>query len=99
MLFIIHSRRTVRPGYWFAPKRFGIGAVPASPAGWAVISLYALAMGLMMRFMPSHQSRIVVGIALTAVLAVICWMKTDGGWKWRWGGGEDRDSDSGGTRR
>ena len=25
----------VRPGYWFRPKRFGYGAVPATWQGWA----------------------------------------------------------------
>ncbi len=79
-------RRPVRPGYWFAPKRYGWGAGPANWQGWAATAVFAAAMA-------------VVGLLAEAVTPLLAWMalplivafvtiviqKTDGEWRWRWG--------------
>ena len=80
--------RRVRPGYWFAPKRFGFGAVPATAAGWAATALYLLAIGLAVRTMPTDGAKIVLAVCITLAYLAIVWRKTDGGFAWRWGGRE-----------
>lgn len=77
--------RPVRPGYWFLPKRYGFGAVPATIAGWTATSAYLLLLGGAMLVLRSDAARTAVGIAVTLAFLVIVWMKTDGGWRWRWG--------------
>jgi hypothetical protein len=86
MMFLIKPTRTVRPGYWFAQKRYGFGAVPATKQGWAVTIACALALGMIMLWMPGKAARDGAALALLACFAVLCWKKTDGGWRWRWGG-------------
>ena len=76
----------VRPGYWFAQKRFGFGSVPATVMGWAVTAAFLLILGLTIRAMPTDGARIVIGIAIMLSYLAIVWLKTDGGWRWRWGG-------------
>jgi hypothetical protein len=76
----------VRPGYWFAPKQFGLGATPVTWQGWALLAGYAAAILLLARFRPGGPiGAVVLGVVLTAVLLYVSWLKTDGGWSWRWG--------------
>ncbi|MHA6723547.1 hypothetical protein [Sphingomonas sp. RS2018] len=82
----LFTPKPVRPGYWFARKRFGYGAVPATVAGWVATALYLLAIGAAVKVMPTDGVRIGVGVAVTIVYLWIVWMKTDGGWGWEWGG-------------
>ena len=75
----------VRPGYWFLPKRYGFGAVPATVAGWAATSAYLALVGLAAWAMPTDAGKaIVIGAVTIAYLALVLF-KTDGGWRWRWG--------------
>lgn len=76
--------RPVRPGYWFAQKRFGYGAVPATAAGWVLTAAYLLVLGLAIRAMPSDTARIILGTCITLAYVAIVWLKTDGGFAWRW---------------
>lgn len=74
----------VRPGYWFAPKLFGIGATPVTWQGWTTILAYvAVVLALGASF--EGPDMIVAVIALTLPFLVLVWMKTDGGWRWHWG--------------
>ncbi|MES2337270.1 MAG: hypothetical protein V4537_04145 [Pseudomonadota bacterium] len=78
--------RPVRPGYWFAPKRFGFGAVPATVMGWIATAAYLAVLGLAIKAMPTDGARIVIGVCITLAYLAIVWLKTDGGFAWRWGG-------------
>jgi hypothetical protein len=76
----------VRPGFWFAQKRYGWGVVPATWQGWAVmLGVLALAGGIAK--LAEHRSGLyqLLFIPLFAGALWLCWLKTDGGWKWRWG--------------
>jgi hypothetical protein len=82
----IRDAYKVRDGYWFAPKLFGFGAVPATWQGWAVTSGFAGAMILAVRLLPMTAEKIVVALALVAAMVAITVAKTDGEWRWRSGG-------------
>ena len=75
----------VREGYWFAPKRFGYGARPATWQGWAVTLGFAGALLLAIRLLPTVTEKIIVGLALIAAMVAITVAKTDGEWRWRSG--------------
>jgi hypothetical protein len=74
----------VREGYWFAPKRFGFGAIPATWQGWAVTIGFAGALVLALRLLPTVAEKIIVGLALLVAMGAITVAKTDGEWRWRW---------------
>lgn len=76
----------VRPGYWFAPKRFGFGAVPATWQGWMATSAFVLLAGLIAN-VAQHRSPVWLALLAPLMLGFIwlCWAKTDGGWRWRSG--------------
>jgi hypothetical protein len=79
-------------GYWFAPKRYGLGAgLPIAWQGWVLLGVYlALVCGLAMLAESSHRLGLAValpGIVLaTIALVLIVHKRTRGGWRWRWGG-------------
>lgn len=77
--------RPVRPGYWFAQKRYGIGSVPATAMGWVVTAIFVLLLGLAMHYLPTNSVRSIVALGLLVLFCAICRLKTDGGWQWRWG--------------
>ena len=93
MMHVIFRRLTahfqVREGYWFAPKLYGIGAVPATWQGWLATALFLLLLGLSMRLMPNDAARIAAAAPLVLSFTLLCWLKTDGGWRWRWGPDKD----------
>ncbi len=74
----------IREGYWFAPKLYGIGAVPVTWQGWLATALFLLLLGLAM-LMPNDAAKIAVAVPLVLGFTLLCWLKTDGGWRWRWG--------------
>jgi hypothetical protein len=78
----------VRPGYWFAPKRYGWGAVPATWEGWA-LTLGTLVLAGMVQQLAEERSALyqLVFIPLLGGAVGLCWLKTDGGWRWLWGEG------------
>jgi hypothetical protein len=79
----------VRPGYWFAQKRYGWGAVPATWQGWAVMIVTLLLAGGIARLADERSTLYqLLFVPLFAGALWLCWLKTDGGWQWRWG---DRD--------
>jgi hypothetical protein len=74
--------------YWFKPKRHGFGAVPATWEGWAAAAAAVLCLLIETRLI-AGQAPVLLAQALTvAGFFVLCWAKTEGGWRWRWG--EDR---------
>ncbi|OYY91234.1 MAG: hypothetical protein B7Y45_04420 [Sphingomonas sp. 28-66-16] len=83
-----HGRDAQHPrdGYWFAPKRFGLGATPVTWQGWLMtIGFIATVLGLA-RWVPDPAMKIAAVIMILLPFLVVVWMKTDGGWHWRWGG-------------
>jgi hypothetical protein len=75
-----------RPGYWFRPKLYGLGAVPVTWQGWAATLLF-LAIAWAIGDLAQHRSSAWMVLLVPAVLGFLwlCWVKTDGGWHWRWG--------------
>lgn len=78
----------VRPGYWFAQKRYGWGAVPVTWQGWALVLATLLAAGAVARLAQRNPLYQFLFAPLFTGALWLCWIKTDGGWQWRWG---DRD--------
>lgn len=81
------SRRfeRVREGYWFAPKRFGLGATPVTWQGWALTLGLVAALLADIHWLHAFVPKIVAGVALIAAYVTIAVRKTDGGWRWHWG--------------
>ncbi|WP_373684421.1 hypothetical protein [Sphingomonas sp. R-74633] len=77
---------SVRPGYWFRPKRFGFGAVPVTWQGWAATMAFVALAGLLANLV-THRDRIwlVLFVPLVAAYLWLVAVKTDGGWGFRWG--------------
>jgi hypothetical protein len=78
----------VRPGYWFAQKRYGCGVVPATWQGWALVIATMLVAGGIAKLSQRSALYQLLFLPLFAGALWLCWIKTDGGWRWRWG---DRD--------
>ena len=78
-------------GAWFAAKRFGFGTgLPIAWQGWALLSGYMTAIGLLAWLVAVGSLAIkVVAILLFAVatglFVEVSRHHTQGGWKWRWG--------------
>lgn len=78
-------------GYWFAPKRFGLGSgLPIAWQGWVLLLSYiALIAGVcaLAACEPEIGPIIaaVVVIPATIGLMIVCQRRTRGGWRWRWG--------------
>ncbi|MBR0552269.1 hypothetical protein [Stakelama marina] len=81
----IEKSYRVRDGYWFAPKRFGMGAVPVTWQGWLATIIYVALLFACVRLLPGIAAKLAVGVPLTIGFMVIAARKTDGGWHWRWG--------------
>lgn len=75
----------VRPGYWFVPKLFGLGATPVTWQGWVLTLGFVGLLLLDLRFVDEMVAKVGIGLALFAGFTVLCIRKTDGGWHWRWG--------------
>jgi hypothetical protein len=76
---------------WFGPKSYGIGITPKSPAGWAAVAVYVLAMaatGPVVKFLAAPTWVIWPIIAgLAAAFLALTYIKSDRQpWRWRWGG-------------
>ncbi len=76
---------TVRPGYWFAPKLFGIGAIPVTWQGRALVLGFVTAIVSLNLVMPGDFTAVFASTALVVPMVVLTYLKTDGGWRWRWG--------------
>ena len=71
---------------WFAPKRYGFGAVPVTWQGWALtIGFAAVAIAISVRFEGSPLQLTAIMVPLIVVFIVISGRTTRGGWRWRWG--------------
>ncbi len=77
--------RPVRPGYWFAQRRYGFGFTPANAMGWAATSAFLAIFGLTMWLVRDDWLRIVAGSVIAFAYLTLALFKTDGGWRWRWG--------------
>ncbi|OYY71573.1 hypothetical protein [Sphingomonas sp. 28-63-12] len=75
----------VRPGYWFAPKMFGLGATPVTWQGWALVAGFLAAVLGLARWVADDATKIAAIFAITLPFVVVVWLKTDGGWRWHWG--------------
>ena len=75
----------VRPGYWFAPKLYGLGSTPVTWQGWAVVAVAIVLIVAATMGIESNDLKIAVTVPIVLVLGVVCWLKTDGGWRWHWG--------------
>jgi hypothetical protein len=79
--------------YWFKQKRYGYGAMPTTWQGWAlVLGTVALFAGAMVLFLQSGRAPgalaglLAFEAVVIAVLCIVGYRKTEGGWRWRWGG-------------
>ena len=71
---------------WFAPKRYGLGAVPITWQGWALtIGFAALAIVVSVRFGANRLQLTAIMVPLIVVFLVISARTTRGGWRCRWG--------------
>lgn len=81
----------LRPGPWFAAKRYGYGAgLPIARQGWVLLGLWAGAMAgiAALARTPSAMPRlgvIVLLLVVTGIFLAVVYRRTQGGWKWRWG--------------
>ncbi|HVZ28284.1 MAG TPA: hypothetical protein VG798_06470 [Rhizomicrobium sp.] len=82
--------------YWFRQKTIGIGSTPNTWQGWLVtLGAVVLMIAVVLEAKDIADPRAQKLVALTGVgaifiaLSVICWLKTEGGWRWRSG----RDGD------
>jgi hypothetical protein len=75
---------------WFAPKRYGFGAgLPIAWQGWAILSLFGLAVGgALLLFGSDNPLALALIIPAIIALLIVTARTTRGGWRWRWGGGE-----------
>ena len=78
--------------YWFKPKRYGYGATPVTWQGWAltfgtVLAVVAVSLSLRLtaRSPWALAALVLFDAAAVAMLVIISYRKTDGGWRWRWG--------------
>ncbi len=81
------GRGTIRPGYWFRPKRFGLGAVPVTWQGWVATFAFGAIIGLVVNF-AAHRERFWL-VLLVPLVGGFIWLlanKTDGDIGFRWGG-------------
>lgn len=71
---------------WFAPKRYGFGAMPISWQGWALTIGFVVLLALG-RILLRHSVAAYLSFAaiLTTIFLVICARTTRGGLRWRWG--------------
>ncbi|MDH7974319.1 hypothetical protein QH494_19190 [Sphingomonas sp. AR_OL41] len=81
----IRDAYRVRDGYWFAPKRFGYGAMPVTWQAWAMTLGLAGAILLAVRLLPSVPEKIIGVLALIGAMIAVSIAKTDGEWRWRSG--------------
>lgn len=79
-------RRPVREGYWFRPRRFGLGAAPATWQGW-LLTLTVVAIMIALAHVAEQRGQIWLSllVPLLAGFVILTWRKTDGEWRWRWG--------------
>ena len=77
------------PTYWFKPKRYGYGATPVTWQGWAITGAALLTIVLAAVLVPPNTSGwtafFVAEAIVIAVLGIVSYRKTEGGWRWRWG--------------
>ena len=73
--------------YWFKQRRYGLGATPANWKGWAWSAAFVAAMAAASYFLSETRPLPFLAVAsvLTAALQIVCWRKTEGGWRWRRG--------------
>ena len=71
---------------WFAPKRYGYGAVPVTWQGWALTIGFVILVSLLGIAFARHPAQLIAAvIPPTIIFVVISARTTRGGWRWRWG--------------
>jgi hypothetical protein len=69
---------------WFAAKRYGYGSsLPITWQGWLVLAAFVAGV-LLVGLELSGASRIIGILVCVAAFGIICFLKTEGGWRWRW---------------
>ena len=81
--------------YWFKPRRYGYGAVPATWEGWLVtLAVMVIVIGSIvgMELLVERSDFKAWMIWAVAIGTITFWYarvarnRTDGEWRWRWGG-------------
>ncbi len=81
----------LRPGAWFAAKRYGYGAgFPIAWQGWVLLTSFItlLAGAGFMADSAKGDIRIMAAVLIlvaTGIFLIIAHRRTEGGWRWRWG--------------
>ena len=71
---------------WFAPKRYGYGAVPVTWQGWALTIGFVILVTVLSIGFAKHPAQLIAAvIPPTIIFIVISARTTRGGWRWRWG--------------
>lgn len=77
------SATAAASGYWFVPRRVGLGATPVTWQGWAVtVCGVGLALAVLAA-VPSDLAKALLVAADIAAMTVLAVVKTDGAWRWR----------------
>ncbi len=78
--------------FWFKPKTYGYGAVPATWEGWAVVAIYVaiLTACVVGAVVPKesaavHIASVAAIIVATVAMVLVVVQKTDGPWGWNAG--------------
>lgn len=74
----------VRSGYWFRPRRYGIGATPVTWQGWMTVAILVTLLFADRRWVAAPAQYLVAGLLIVSFGALIAAL-TEDGWRWRWG--------------
>jgi hypothetical protein len=70
---------------WFRPKKFGLGAMPATWQGWAVTIAMIVAVAAVARLAERRSSAwLALIVPVLAAFLFVAATHTEGGWRWRW---------------
>jgi hypothetical protein len=87
---------------WFKPKRFGLGAYPATWQGWMLTVAYVGAVTGLATLRQDgalpNPAWWALFVGVTGAFVAIAWRKTRGGWHWH-RGGDDGGADAADRRR
>jgi hypothetical protein len=74
-----------RSSNWFAAKRYGYGSgLPIRWQGWLALAAFLVAV-MLAALELSGTPRIIGMLICVVTFGIVCFLKTEGGWRWRWG--------------
>jgi len=72
--------------FWFAPKRYGVGATPIRWQGWALVIAFVATITALVLVLRGHPLPLIAALVLPiSTFVVISCRTTRGGCRWRWG--------------